>query len=87
MLPVISFEINYKKPAHYDELLTIKTIIKEVPRVKFNFEFEIRNNVGVLLSTAKSTVVFMDSNSRYPMGVPDFVKQALKQRMEECKIT
>ena len=29
ILPVISFEINYKKPAHFDELITIKTIIKE----------------------------------------------------------
>jgi len=77
MLPVISFEIYYKKPAHYDELLTIKAIIKELPKVRFNFEFEIRNEEGLLLSTAKSTVVFVDSKSRFPMGVPDFVEQAL----------
>ena len=78
MLPVISFEINYKKPAHYDELLTIKTKIKDMPEVRFNFEFEVWNEEGILLTTAKSTVVFVDSKNRFPMGVPDFVEKALE---------
>jgi acyl-CoA thioester hydrolase len=83
MLPVISFEINYKKPAHYDELLTIRTTIKDMPEVRFNFEFEVFNEEGALLTTAKSTVVFVDSKNRFPMGAPDFVVKALKQRIEE----
>ncbi len=33
ILPVISFEINYKKPARYYEFITLKTIIKEMPKV------------------------------------------------------
>lgn len=74
MLPVISFEINYKKPAHYDELLTIKTRVTEMPEIRFNFEFEIRNKEGLLISDAKSTVVFVDSHSRLPMNIPDFVR-------------
>jgi acyl-CoA thioester hydrolase len=78
MLPVISFEINYKKPAHYDELLTIKTKIKDMPEVRFNFEFEVWNEEGILLTTAKSTVVFVDSKNRFPMGAPDFVEKALE---------
>ena len=80
MLPVISFEINYKKPARYDELITIRTVVKEMPEVRFNFEFEVWNEQGILLSTAKSTVVFTDSKNRFPMAVPDFVEKALKQK-------
>ena len=80
MLPVISFEINYKKPARYDELITIRTVVKEMPEVRFNFEFEVWNEQGILLSTAKSTVVFADSKNRFPMAVPDFVEKALKQK-------
>ena len=49
ILPVISFEIIYKKPAHFDELITIKTFIKEVPKVRFTFEFEIKNERNTLL--------------------------------------
>ena len=29
ILPVISFNINYKKPAYFDEVITIKTTIKD----------------------------------------------------------
>ena len=28
MLPVVSLQMNYKKPARYDDLLTVKTIFK-----------------------------------------------------------
>lgn len=86
MLPVLNFEINYKKPAHYDELLTIKTTIKEVPSVRFNFDFEIRNEQNTLLTEAKSTVVFVDSKLRFPMGIPEFVENKLKERFESIGI-
>lgn len=85
MLPVISFEINYKKPARYDELLTIKTTVSEMPEVRFRFKFEIVNSKGKLISTAKSTVVFVDSNTRYPMKAPDFVINALKNNFEHSE--
>jgi len=86
MLPVISFNINYKKPAHYDELITIKTTIKELPKVRFNFEFEIKNTQNTLLSKAKSTVVFANSKSRLPMIVPDFVEDVLKPKFKNAII-
>lgn len=86
MLPVISFDILYKKPAHYDELITIKTTIRELPKVRFNFEFEIKNEQEMLLSKAKSTVVFVDSQSRLPMNVPNFVENALKPHFKSISI-
>ena len=86
MLPVISFEINYKNPAHYDELITIKTTIRELPKVRFNFEFEIQNEQKNILSNAKSTVVFIDSQSRLPMSVPYFVESALKTNLNKVGV-
>ena len=78
MLPVISFDINYKKPAHFDELITIKTTIREFPKVRFRFEFEIKNKQNILLSKAKSTVVFVNSLSRLPISIPNFIENILK---------
>jgi acyl-CoA thioester hydrolase len=86
MLPVISFEINYKKPAHYDELLTIKTTIREIPKVRFCFEFVIKNEQNTILSSAKSTVVFMNSKTRLPMVVPEFVENALKSTFNKQSV-
>ena len=66
MLPVISFEIKYLKPAFYDDLLTVKTSIKQLPTTRFNFEFEILNDAGDKIVRALSTVVFVDSKTRLP---------------------
>jgi len=86
ILPVISFEIIYKKPAYYDELITIKTTIREVPKVRLSFEFEIKNKQNVLLSKAKSTVVFADCQSRLPKRVPDFIESILKTKFKSVII-
>lgn len=85
ILPVISFNINYKKPGHYDELLTIKTIIKDMPKVRFNFEFEIKNEQNILLSKATSTVVFVDSESRLPKNIPNFIEKLFKTYFKSSK--
>ena len=82
ILPVISFEIIYKKPAHFDELINIKTFIKEVPKVRFTFEFEIKNERNTLLSKAKSTVVFVDSQSRLPKNPPAFIEHLIKNEFK-----
>lgn len=79
MLPVISFNIRYKKPAHYDEALTISTIVREMPKVRFQFEFEIRNENSELVSAASSTVVFVEKENRKPISIPAFVADALSQ--------
>ena len=77
MLPVISFDIKYKKPAHFDELIAIKTTIKEMPKTRFSFEFGIKNQENELLSTAKSSVVFADIQSRLPKNIPSFIENRL----------
>jgi acyl-CoA thioester hydrolase len=82
ILPVISFNINYKKPAYFDEVITIKTTIKEMPKIRFNFEFEIRNEQNIFLSKAKSTIVFANSQSRLPKNIPGFIEQILKPKFK-----
>ena len=77
ILPVISFEIKYKKPAFYDELLTIKTKIHDIPNVRLNFDFEIWNGNNILITTAKTTIVFMNKKSRNPIPIPEFIKQKI----------
>ncbi|QVY64196.1 thioesterase family protein [Polaribacter sp. Q13] len=82
MLPVISFDIKYRKPAHFDELITIKTTIREMPKVRFSFYFEVKNEQNVLLCKAKSDVVFVDIQSRLPQKIPSFVEKILTTNFE-----
>ena len=40
MLPVYEFNIKYLKPAFYDDLLVIKTTIREIPTAKIKFDYD-----------------------------------------------
>ena len=77
MLPVIEMNLKYLKPTGYDEELTVRTIIKELPGVRFKFEFIFENEKGEKNCTATSTVVFVDSKTRKPHQAPDIIIDAL----------
>lgn len=59
-LPIVSMTINYKKPARYDDLLTVTTKFKGHSSVKVEFDCEIRNENDELLTTAYFLLVFVD---------------------------
>ncbi len=62
MLPVVELNIKYLRPAKYDDLLTIKSQIKELPpEHKIIFDQEIYNEEGKLLTIGKVKLYFMDS--------------------------
>jgi acyl-CoA thioester hydrolase len=62
MLPVVELNIKYLRPAKYDNLLTIKSQIKELPTEhKIIFDQEIYNEEGKLLTIGKVKLYFMDS--------------------------
>lgn len=59
-LPIVSMTINYKRPARYDDLLTVITKFKGQSSVKVEFDCEIRNENNELLTTAHFLLVFVD---------------------------
>ena len=77
MLPVINLNIDYKKPAKYDDLLTIKTSLFEIPSVKIKFYYEIQNQNHELLVTATTTLVFLDSITRKLIKAPNYLLEKL----------
>lgn len=76
MMPVLEMNIKYNQPAKYDELLTIKVIIKEKPAVRIRFDYEVYNESGKLINTAMTQLVFVNMASNRPCKAPDiFMKQ------------
>ena len=78
MLPVVSLSMNYKKPARYDDVLTVKTFLKSQTSVKIEFDYEIYNQDNELLTTGNSVLVFVDIKSGRPTLPPDYVIEKLK---------
>jgi acyl-CoA thioester hydrolase len=77
MLPVIDFSIKYLKPAFYDDHLKIITFIREIPRIKIKFEYEIFRE-DQLINTGNTTLVFMDKNTMKPIPAPENFLEKLK---------
>lgn len=78
MLPVLKLEIKYLKPALYDDELTIKTFLKEMPSTRITFHHEIYNSKGDLLTTGLVQLVFVDAATRRPTRCPENVISTLQ---------
>ena len=70
MLPVLNLNVNYLKPAKYDDLLKLKTTLRKIPSVKIVFDFEIFNQKNELLTTGFTSLVFIDMKRNKPTRCP-----------------
>ena len=77
MLPVISLSSTFKKSAFYDEVLTIKTILKKRPSVKIEFDFEITNEQNELVTLGNAVLAFINMETKKPMRCPDYILEKL----------
>ena len=78
MLPVVELNIKYLRPAKYDDLLTIKSQIKELPTEhKIIFDQEIYNEEGKLLTIGKVKLYFMDSKLGKRASMPAVMLEKL----------
>src|SRR5687767_12179106 len=79
LMPVVDFTINYKKPAYYDDELTLVTTINEKPsgfRIPFNYQCF--NAAGDLLNTGKVTLVCLDKSTNKLTPMPDWFVKGLE---------
>lgn len=73
MLPVLEYKTKYLKPAKYDDLLTIRTFIRQKPSIRITFDYEVYNQENVLLNTAETTLVFVNAQTGKPCQAPSEV--------------
>ncbi|MDO5970207.1 thioesterase family protein [Flavivirga aquimarina] len=79
MLPVISLNINYKKSAGYDDVINVKTQLKRRPTARIEFEYEITDLKGEILTTAETTLVFIDMKTNRPTKAPKYLLDLLDE--------
>ena len=77
-LPIVSITINYKKPARYDDLIIVTTNFKSQSNVKVEFDCEIRNELGDLLTTAHFILVFVDIKLGKAIAPPSHITALFK---------
>jgi acyl-CoA thioester hydrolase len=79
IMPVVELHTKYIRPAHYDDLLTIKTMVKELP-VNYRIEFfqEVYNEAGKLLTTGKVVLYFIAADTKQKTAMPDELRTKLE---------
>ncbi len=78
ILPVYSVQVKYLKPASYDDLLTVKTVLAEIKGVRIRFEHSIYNEQTDLLATGEVVLIFTDPDSFKPCRSPVWFLELIK---------
>ena len=71
-LVIVDVGCKFKKPAHYDDLLTLVTIVERITHVKIVHRYEVRHD-GVLLAEGHSTLACVDREGR-PQALPPSIR-------------
>ncbi len=79
LLVVRDVHSHFIAPAYYDEVLTVRTSINEVPAVKVTFDFEIFNARGELIHTGQVVLACVDKQTRRPKRAPEWFVNMLAE--------
>ncbi len=83
LMPILHVESDYKRPARYDDLLTVRIIIKDIPMARFVANYEIYNSKGELLNTGSTTLGFLNKTTMRPCRAPQwFVEMLVKNGLK-----
>lgn len=80
IMPVVDIHSRFLRPAKYDDLITVKTTLKELPTAhKIIFHAEIYNDAGELLNIGDVTLYFMDAASMKRCNMPAALREKVEQ--------
>lgn len=81
--PVIHASLDYKAPAYYDDVLTIKATLVELPLVRMCVEYEITNEAGDVLTTGSTILGYVNIERKRPCRAPKELIEQLQQYFTE----
>lgn len=78
LMPVMSLNQRYVRPALYDELLTIKTSLRKLPGKTITFYHEIFNEKNKLVNGGSVKLCFVEANSGKSVPTPEYLLEKLR---------
>lgn len=79
IMPVVDIHSRFLRPAKYEDLITVKTILKELPlHHKIVFHHEIYNEKDELLNTGDVSLYFMQAIEMKRCEMPAELKNKLE---------
>jgi acyl-CoA thioester hydrolase len=82
-MPIVNISIKYIQPAAYDDILTVKTTLKELPTSRITFYYEMYNQAGKLINEGYTILAFLNQETQRPSRVPEILMERLRPLFTE----
>jgi acyl-CoA thioester hydrolase len=79
VMPVVEMHTKFLRSARYDDMLTVKTQLRELPKDhRIEFHHEVYNEAGKLLTVGRVVLFFLKSDTMARTVMPDELKKHLE---------
>lgn len=72
LLPVLEVNVKYRRPAKYDDVITIITTMREKPMLRIRLEYEVKRG-DELLATGHTVHTFIDREGKVVRPPPQVI--------------
>ena len=76
--PILEVGSKYIQPAYFDDVLTVRVIVEELPMVRLKVRYELYNEEGILINTGHTWLGFLNGETRRPCRTPQYVVEKMK---------
>ncbi len=83
MMPVMSMNQRFVRPARYDEVLTISTSLRHVPDRTITFHFEIHNESSKLVNGGSIKLCFVEVKTERTVSAPEYLLEVIRPHFEQ----
>ena len=78
MMPVMTLNCRFIRPARYDDLVTIKNTVRQLPTDFIRFMHEVYSEEGKLLCGGETKLGFVDKHTGKRVQCPDYLLDKMK---------
>ena len=82
LMPVMSLQMRFVRPARYDELITIQTNLRRMPQKDIVFHHEVFNPKRKLVNGGSVKLCFVDQKTNKTVPAPSFLTDKLRPYFE-----
>jgi acyl-CoA thioester hydrolase len=84
-LPVVEAHARYMKSARYDDLLIVKTMLRDLPQVRVRIEYEVRlHPSGDFLAEGYTVHSFVNGTTGKPTRAPEEFVRIVAEKMTKA---
>ncbi len=77
LMPILDVQSKYHSPAYFDDELTIRVTLSDLPKARITFLYQVFNQEGKLINEGLTTLGFIHSDSRRPTRCPEWLLDIL----------